>query len=178
MRDKVVTNVLAKALMSFPSPDFSLSLALLPCHILIPTAEAPETASPFSEAVQKLDRLNSLLSTAQYTAFWSAMSTDSIYKDLFADIDGFESLVRIRIALAVSQSVRNVSTSTLQSWFALSGDEFTNFVKEDCGWTITEDGNVEVPLNSDNETKSLVVRENVKFNQFGRVIRRALEQSA
>jgi translation initiation factor 3 subunit K len=59
----------------------------------------------------------------------------------------------------------------------LHGSKFDNFVKEICGWTI--DGTtVKIPLNKENEARSTTVRENVKFEQFGRMIKRAYEQPA
>ena len=50
-------------------------------------------------------------------------------------------------------------------------------MKDVCGWGI-EGGRVKVPLNKENEARGTVVRENVKFEQFGRMIKRAYEQPA
>lgn len=72
--------------------------------------------------------------------------------------------MRVRIATTVSQAVREVDQSILESWLNLSGNEFERFVGNDCGWTI-EDGKVKVPINKDNEAKGTVVRENVKFDR-------------
>lgn len=59
----------------------------------------------------------------------------------------------------------------------MNGEAFEKFIKEVCGWTI-ENGVVIVPLNKENEAKGTVVRENVKMEQFSRVIKRAYEQPA
>ena len=88
---------------------------------------------------------------------------------------GFEELIRIRIALNVSQSVREIERSVLESWLGLNGEAFNKFVGSTCGWEIN-DSQVKVPLNKENEAKSTVLRENVKMEQFSRVIRRAYEQ--
>ena len=102
--------------------------------------------------------------------------------------------MRVRIAATVSQAVREVDQSILESWLNLSGGDFEHFVGSVCAWTV-EDGKVKVPINKDNEAKGTVVRENVKFDrkfcivedfarvlmcltEFARVIKRAYEQPA
>jgi translation initiation factor 3 subunit K len=86
--------------------------------------------------------------------------------------------VRIRIALTISQSVREIEKSVLESWMGMTtGQGLEKFVKEVCGWEM-EGNRVRVPLNKENEAKGTVVRENVKIEQFARVIRRAYEQPA
>ena len=165
----------------FPSPDFSLALHLLPPHILTPISASSALPAagdaPLSEAVQKLNILNNLLGQANYTAFWSTLDSDDLYADLIADVSGFEELIRIRIALTISQTVREVERSVLESWLGLQGQVFEKFVTGVCGWEF--DGTaIKVPLNKENEAKSTVLRENVKMEQFSRVIRRAYEQPA
>ncbi|EKD15099.1 uncharacterized protein L3040_003700 [Drepanopeziza brunnea f. sp. 'multigermtubi'] len=180
-KDETITNILVKSLTVFPSPDFSLALHLLPPHILTPisTSSALPAAgdAPLSEAVQKLNVLNNLLGQASYALFWSTLNGDDLYADLIADVAGFEELIRIRIALNVSQSVREVERPVLESWLGMQGEQFEKFVNTTCGWRI--DGSVvKVPLNKENEAKGTVVRENVKMEQFSRVIRRAYEAPA
>lgn len=59
----------------------------------------------------------------------------------------------------------------------MQGEALIKFVTGVCGWEI--EGNVtKIPLNKENEAKSTTVRENVKMEQFSRVIRRAYEQPA
>lgn len=72
--------------------------------------------------------------------------------------------MRVRIAATVSQTVREVDQSILESWLNLSGSDFEHFVGSVCGWTV-EAGKVKVPINKDNEAKGTVVRENVKFDR-------------
>jgi len=133
--------------------------------------------APLSEAVQKLNVLNNLLAQASYAAFWSTLDSDDLYADLIADVAGFEELIRIRIALTISQSVREIERSVLESWLGIQGEAFDKFVGGVCGWEI--DGTVaKVPMNKENEAKNTIVRENVKMEQFSRVIRRAYEQPA
>ncbi|EON65093.1 eukaryotic translation initiation factor 3 subunit K [Coniosporium apollinis CBS 100218] len=177
-RDETITNILTKSLTVFPSPDFSLCLSLLPSHILAPLSSSPATGdAPLAEAVQKLNILRNLLERADYEAFWETLNSDDLYADLYADVSGFEELMRVRIAVTVSQAVREVERGVLEGWLNLRGQEFEHFVGEVCGWSVEGSG-VKVPLNKENEAKGTVVRENVKFNQFSRLIRRAYEQPA
>ncbi|KAF2177946.1 ARM repeat-containing protein [Zopfia rhizophila CBS 207.26] len=180
-RDETITNILVKALIVFPNPDFSLCLSLLPTHTLAPlstSSQAPAAGdAPLSEAVQKLNILNSLLGGADYATFWSTLDSDDLYADLVADVSGFEEQMRVRIAGTVAQAIRVVDRGILESWLNLQGKEFEHFVSSVCGWTI-EGKKVTVPLNKENEAKGTVVRENVKFDQFSRVVKRAYEQPA
>lgn len=170
-----------KALTAFPSADFSLCLHLLPPHILQPISTSASTPAagdaPLSEAVQKLNVLNNLLAGASYAKFWTTLNSDDLYADLIADASGFEELIRIRIAVTVSQTVREVERSVLESWLGMQGETLDKFVKETCGWSI--DGTtIKVPMNKENEAKGTMVRENVEIDQFSRIVRRAFEQSA
>ena len=164
-----------KALTVFPSPDFSLCLHLLPPHILHPasstTSSLPAAGdAPLSEAVQKLATLNTLLCNANYKGFWNTLDSDDIYADLIADVSGFEELMRVRIAVTVGQSCREVDWKVLEGWLALQGHELEKFVTEICGWGIDDTvggkgGVVVIPVNKENEAKGTVVRENVKFDR-------------
>lgn len=87
-------------------------------------------------------------------------------------------MMRVRIAVVVSQCMQEVDRSVLESWLNLAGAKFDGFVKEVCGWKMNEQGKVAIPLNKENEAKGTVVREDVKFEQFGRMIKRAYEVGA
>lgn len=77
--------------------------------------------------------------------------------------------MRVRIAVGVSQTCREVERGVLEGWLALAGREFERFVGEVCGWGVDETegagGVVRVPVNKENEAKGTVVRENVQFNR-------------
>lgn len=105
------------------------------------------------------------------------MSDDDTYADLTADVAGFEDTMRVRIAVVVSQCMQEVGREILESWLNLDGSKFEGFIKEVCGWNIEGDV-VKVPLNKENEARSVVQRETVKFDQFSRMIKRAYEQPA
>ncbi|KAL9593446.1 MAG: hypothetical protein Q9219_007549 [cf. Caloplaca sp. 3 TL-2023] len=196
LRDETVTNILTKSLTVFPSPDFSLACHLLPSYILSPPSSSSSSSNPhnthptsnpqpgdapLSEAVQKLAHLNTLLSSAKYTQFWRTLDKDDLYADLIADVGGFEELMRVRIAVTVGQSCREVERGVLEGWLGVAGRGFEHFVREVCGWGVDDTrggGVVVVPVNKENEAKGMVVKEEVKFDQFARVIRRAYEQPA
>jgi len=182
-RDETITNILVKSLTVFPSPDFSLCLSLLPPHTLSSTISNTSHSTPaagdapLSEAVQKLNVLKNLLEQADYTGFWDQLDGDDLFADLVADVAGFEELMRVRIAVCVSQCVREIQRPVLEGYLNLRGREFEHFVGTVCQWEVDET-TVKVPPNKENEAKGTVVRENVKFEQFGRVVRRAYEQPA
>jgi len=180
-REETITNILVKSLTYFPAADFSLALHLLPPHILKPlsttTANPAAGDAPLSEAVQKLSTLNTLLANASYSKFWAVLNSDDLYADLTVDVAGFEELIRVRIALTVSQSVREIERPLLESWLGMHGEAVDRFVREVCGWEVVGDV-IRVPLNKENEAKGTVVRENVKMEMFSRVVRRAYEQPA
>ncbi|CAI7617739.1 unnamed protein product [Penicillium pancosmium] len=182
LQPDTVTNVLAKALTVFPSPAFSLCLALLPTHTqpfpATSEAQAASQTSDFVESVQKLARLSTLLESAQYTQFWSTLNSDDLYADLTADVAGFEELVRIRIAVEVGKTFRSITADSLEQWLDVRGrDALGKFVADVCGWKVEGDV-VTVPTNKENEARSEVKSERVGVDMFGRVIRRGFEQAA
>ncbi|EAU38308.1 conserved hypothetical protein [Aspergillus terreus NIH2624] len=188
LQPETVTNILAKALTVFPSPAFSLCLALLPAHTQpFPAtndeAQAASQTSDFVESVQKLARLSTLLESAQYAQFWSTLNSDDLYADLVADVAGFEELVRIRIAVEVGKTFREITADVLEQWLDLrSREALEKFVVEVCSWELDKSAPagtvVKVPTNKENEARSEVKSERVGIEQFGRVLRRGFEQAA
>ncbi|KAL1967600.1 hypothetical protein VTN77DRAFT_3115 [Rasamsonia byssochlamydoides] len=187
LQPETITNILAKALTVFPSPAFSLSLALLPPHTQPygpPAGEnqQPSQTSDFVESIQKLTRLNTLLESAQYALFWSTFNSDDLYADLVADVAGFEELVRVRIAVEVGKAFREISADVLAQWLDLKSREaLEKFVVDVCGWEVDKSGKevvIRVPKNRENEARSEVKSERVGVEMFGRVVRRGFEQPA
>ncbi|KAF3393591.1 Eukaryotic translation initiation factor 3 subunit K [Talaromyces pinophilus] len=180
LQTETTTNILAKALTVFPSPAFSLSLALLPAHTqpFGTSDDSSAQSSDFVESVQKLAHLNTLLESAQYALFWSTFNSDDLYADLVADVAGFEELVRVRIAVEVGKAFREISADALAQWFDLKSREaLQKFVVDVCGWEV-EGTLVRVPKNRENEARSEIKSERVGMDMFGRVIRRGFEQPA
>ncbi|KAK2873310.1 hypothetical protein FQN49_002460 [Arthroderma sp. PD_2] len=194
---ETTTNILVKALTVFPSPAFSLSLALLPAYTQPfhstptqgPSATLPIQTSDFVESVQKLARLSTLLESAQYALFWSTLNSDDLYADLTADVAGFEELIRVRIAVEVGKAFREISAEMLMNWLDVKGlDTLEKFAVDVCGWEVDKSGAsgandaknviVRVPRNKENEARGEVKGEKVGIEMFGRVIRRGFEQPA
>ncbi|PWY92630.1 putative eukaryotic translation initiation factor 3 subunit EifCk [Aspergillus heteromorphus CBS 117.55] len=178
-----VTNILVKALTVFPSPAFSLCLALLPAHTQPFQSSDAEDSSDFVESIQKLALLSTLLESAQYTQFWSTLNSDDLYADLVADVAGFEELIRIRIAVEVGKAFREIPAEVLEQWLDLrSREALEKFVVEVCSWEVDKTGAtgtvIKVPSNKENEVRSEVKSERVGVDMFGRVIRRGFEQAA
>ncbi|KAF3763455.1 ARM repeat-containing protein [Cryphonectria parasitica EP155] len=172
IKDEVITNILVKAMTTFPSPQFDLAL-----HLLSPSSLA--SGSELAEAVSKLRALNAHLEGASFARFWATLDSDDLYADLTTDIDGFEETIRVRIAQLVSEAFREVQTvPVLGDWLGLEGKEAVEkFVVETCGWKVDGD-KVVVPKNADNEAKKAEIREDVNVEMFARVIRRSWEEAA
>lgn len=179
---QTTTNILAKALTVFPSPAFSLSLALLPPYTTPYDSTSPSSENEFVASVQKLTTLSTLLESAQYTKFWATYKGDDhqVYADCTADINGFEELIRVRIATQAGRAFRTIETEVLKSWLDLADDAAVEkFVTDVCGWTVDKSGNaplVQIPPNKENEARGEVKSEKVGIEQFGRIIRRGFEQ--
>jgi translation initiation factor 3 subunit K len=173
--DETVTNILVKALTVFPTPDFSLCLHLLPPHILHPDSASSSLPAagdaPLSEAVQKLTDLNNLLSEAKYKEFWNTLESDDLYADLTADVSGFEELMRVRIAVVVGQSCKEIERPMMEGWLKLKGADFDKFIADICGWGLdttrpdAKGGMIVVPESKENQARSTVIRENVSFDR-------------
>ena len=84
--------------------------------------------------------------------------------------------MRQRIAGLVSLAYREVSLAQLEAWLGLSEDAARKFVTDVCGWTVAGDV-AQIPRNPDNEAKKAEIREDVNAEMFGRVIRRAWEET-
>lgn len=188
LNTEVVTNILAKALTVFPSPAFSLSLALLPAYTqpfltdasqsVTKASQVPMPTSDFVEAVQKLARLSTLLESSQYALFWATLNSDDLYADLVADAAGFEELVRVRIAAEVGKAFREIGADVLMAWLDMrSFEALQKFVGDVCGWEV-EDKIIRVPINKDNEARGEIKGEKVSIDMFSRVLRRGYEMPA
>jgi translation initiation factor 3 subunit K len=178
LHPETATNILVKALTVFPSPAFSLCLALLPASSIPFGSEiASIPTTDLTESIQKLTKLNTLLESAQYESFWSTLESDDLYADLYADVAGFEDLIRIRIAGEVGKAFREIDLPVLSTWLDLRADSLVKFCQTACGWKVAGQ-KVEIPANAENEAKSEVKGERVGVDMFGRVIRRGYEAPA
>ncbi|ORZ01255.1 armadillo-type protein [Syncephalastrum racemosum] len=151
-KESVIVNVLVKSMTAVPAPDFNLCMYLL-----------AEYAG--SESIQNLVSLQQLLEQSRYVQFWSTYAS---HKALTANVAGFEEAIREVIAKIVAMSYQAIKTTELQAYLALNGDAFNQFCAQK-NWEI-KDSSVLIPINKDNEAKTVVVRENIKFEQLTKVI--------
>lgn len=80
--DQVVNNILVKALTTLPEPDFNLCLYLLNEQMVT------------EEPVVRLIALQDLIEQARFADFWKLYEGDDIYKELTAEVLGFEDSIR------------------------------------------------------------------------------------
>ncbi|EIE76053.1 hypothetical protein G6F46_007554 [Rhizopus delemar] len=149
-KESVIVKILVKALTVIPAPDFSLCLYLL-------------TEQNHFESIEKLTELQQHLEQARYTKFWQS--------DLVpwtSVIPNFEIEIRKVIARIIAMSYQTVSISALSGYLGLSGDAFDKFCASQ-QWQKNGDI-VQIPINKDNEAKTVVIRENIKFEQLTKVI--------
>ncbi|KAF8930400.1 hypothetical protein BGZ58_008266 [Dissophora ornata] len=156
INDQVVNNILVKALTTLPEPDFNLCLYLLNEQMVN------------EEPVVRLVALQDLLEQARYADFWKAYEGDDIYKELTAEVLGFEDSIRANIASAVAMTFQSIELESLQAYVHLKGQALADFVKAQ-GWT-EANGVVAIPVNKDNEAKTTVLTENIKFEQLTKII--------
>jgi translation initiation factor 3 subunit K len=100
-----------------------------------------------------------------------------LYADLYADVAGFEDLVRIRIAGEVGKTFRLINLDVLSGWLDLRGEALTKFAQTACGWKV-DGSQVHIPANAENEAKSETKGERVGVDMFARVFRRGYEAPA
>ncbi|KAI9311722.1 armadillo-type protein [Dichotomocladium elegans] len=153
-KKSVIVNVLGKALTAIPNPDFNLCMYLLADHV-------------DDAHVQSMIQLQQLLEQARYVEFWKVFNEQK-YRDLVKDIAGLDGAIRAVIAKVVTMSYQTIAAPVLQGYIGLAGTAFDAFCKEH-QWTL-ENGVVSIPINKDNEAKTVVVRENIKFEQLTKII--------
>jgi hypothetical protein len=69
------------------------------------------------------------------------------------------------IATAVAMTFQSIEAPILQGYVHLKGQAFSDFVKAQ-GWS-EANGVVSIPINKDNEAKTTVLTENIKFERKG-----------
>ncbi|RUS22624.1 armadillo-type protein [Endogone sp. FLAS-F59071] len=155
-RERVILNILVKALTAIPEPDFNLCLYLLTEQMVA------------DEPIQKLMILQQLLEEARYKKFWEVYESDGLYNELTSEVEGFTGAIRKVIANVVNMTYQTISSDLLKSYLNLDGETYQSFLSS-YGWSDVE-GVVTIPVNKHNEAKTVVIRENIKFEQLTKVI--------
>ncbi|KAG0210034.1 hypothetical protein BGX28_009710 [Mortierella sp. GBA30] len=154
--DQVVNNILVKALTTLPEPDFNLCLYLLNEQMVN------------EEPVVRLVALQDLIEQARFADFWKIYEGDDIYKELTAEVLGFEDSMRTNIAHAIAMTFQSIELESLQAYIHLKSQALSDFIQQQ-GWTVAS-GVVTIPVNKDNEAKTTVLTENIKFEQLTKII--------
>ncbi|KAI9486246.1 MAG: armadillo-type protein [Benjaminiella poitrasii] len=150
-KEPIIVKILVKALTAIPAPDFNLCLYLLAEHAHL-------------KSIEKLTELQQLLEQARYAKFWQAD-----LKPWVAVVPDFEANIRQVIARVMAMSYQTINASSLAANLGLSGDAFNKFC-ESQGWQSVAGDLIQIPINKGNEAKTVVIRENIKFEQFTKVI--------
>ncbi|EPQ28049.1 uncharacterized protein PFL1_04376 [Pseudozyma flocculosa PF-1] len=195
----VVVNILLKALVAAPFPDFSLCLSLLG-EAPLPTVpvkntekEAGEAGEEGAAAVEaekeadvpsaghltdpllvRLSQLNTLLFQARFRDFWSTLSSAEFedVREYAAKIADFDNAAR-KVALnSVKGAFTSISEKRIGSYLNLSGAELADFIAGQDGWKL-ENGTVKVPANPDNEIKATVIREEITLDSMTKLLSQA-----
>lgn len=193
----VVVNILLKALVAAPFPDFSLCLCLLgeaPLSTL--PAKAEKQASTAEEAasaatpktgdepasaghltdplIVQLAQLSAFLFECKFREFWSTLNSSEYaeIREYAAKIAEFDNAAR-RVALnSVKGSFTTISEKRIGEYLDLSGSDLASFIDAQDGWKL-ENGKVAVPANPDNEIKATVIREEITLDQMSKFLSQA-----
>jgi translation initiation factor 3 subunit K len=120
------------------------------------------------ESIKQLTALHQLLEQSRYAKFWETYKSDTANEQLVSEVRGFSRAIRSIVARVVSMTHQQIASSLLEAYLDLSGEDFAAFVKEQ-NWELKGDI-VQIPVNKDNEAKTVVIRENIKFEQLTKVI--------
>lgn len=152
----VVANILGKAITAIPEPDFNTCLFMLNDTIM---ADA---------GVMKLVELRQLLETSRYRDFWQLLHSDELAAKAVADIVGFEDAIRKVVAKVVSMTCQSIKKSHLEEYLSLSGNDLSTFITAQ-NWKSDGDS-VQIPISKDNQAKTTITSENIKFEQLSKII--------
>jgi translation initiation factor 3 subunit K len=174
----VVINILIKALLASPLPDFNLCISLLDDRPQNPTLDEPD---PLPSLLPVLKELYALLQQCKFPAFWALFHSetlDSLRDNYTVECLGFEDAIRDVATRAVQTTFTRIGVDRFASYLNLTGtsididpgmnyspsregSDLEEFVSK-LGWSLRS-GVVEIPPNPDNQIESTVVQENIKL---------------
>ncbi|CAM8960955.1 unnamed protein product [Rhodiola kirilowii] len=121
---QVVANILLKALMAMPSPDFSLCLFLIPERVQM------------EEQFKTLIVLSHYLETARFSQFWEEASKN---RHILEAVPGFEQAIQDYIVHVLSLTYQKVPKTVLSEAINLDGPSLDNFLEHQVsnnGWIV------------------------------------------
>ncbi|KAJ1921059.1 hypothetical protein H4219_000917 [Mycoemilia scoparia] len=158
--EKYVVKILGKALMAIPGPDFNLYLYML--------NEQFTSISDISSVIE----LKDLLESAHYTRFWEVLKENPGLKSQLESIVGFVKNIQVMIACNIATTYQTIYVTEAKSYLGFEDDEgFTGFISKE-GWSVdkSDQGLINLPLHKQNEAKTVVISEQIRFAQLTKVI--------
>ncbi|KAF7975791.1 hypothetical protein HWV62_8617 [Athelia sp. TMB] len=168
----VVINILIKSLASAPFPDFHLCISLLDDRSPNANLDEPD---PLPSLLPILSGLHTLLQQCKFPTFWTTYRSEeleSLRDNYTVECVGFEDSIREVAVRAVKATFTRIGSDRLGSYLDLKGDALEAYVKK-LGWTFDPATGVTIPPNPDNQIESIVVQENIKLPQLGKIIAHA-----
>ncbi|KAJ1831728.1 hypothetical protein LPJ63_004070 [Coemansia sp. RSA 2711] len=156
----VVRRVLCKALISATPGDFNLCLYLLSDDIC-------QDAS-----VRKLLQLRDYLERAQFDSFWKEMYGDNDDDEEESAVDGiagFDNGLRRLVVGEIGSTYQTIQARLVGKMLNLDEEAVLRLAKEQ-GWAVSAEGVVSLPLKAENEAKTTVISESVKFEQLTKIL--------
>ncbi|KAF8316178.1 initiation factor 3 [Clavulina sp. PMI_390] len=171
----VVINILIKALIAAPAPDYSLCIALLGERQ--PEAPLPDgEEDPVPEILQQLNSLDLLLRSCQFPKFWSlyfSSEYETLRQDYTVEVAGFEDSIRDVVVHAVKATFTSIGRPRLESYLNLKGADLQSYLEDHLGWSTSDSGTISIPPNPDNQIKATVTRESIALPQLQKLISHA-----
>ncbi|KAL2917860.1 hypothetical protein HK105_202733 [Polyrhizophydium stewartii] len=160
----VVASILALALGALPESDFTLCLYLLREDWL----EDP--------LVAHLVHMHNLLEQTKFAAFWRYLEEEDAVREFTSnDYPLFEENVREFIATTLGMTFQTISIERLEEMLDLSGEDLGDWVKSREGWGVNADDDslVDLPVTAWNQARSVVVQEDIRFEQLTKILARS-----
>lgn len=165
------------------SPSFSLSKSEQKTEDATETPTSPALASvaqvPESylagnirdPLIQRLAKLQLLLSNAHFVQFWEALKSEdyAAVRNSLKSVPTFDTDVRRLVIETVAPAFKRISCARLAKYLDLPVGELPAFVAKVDGWKVEGDY-VVVPPNADNEIKAVTVNEQIQVEQLHKLI--------
>ncbi|KAJ8331692.1 hypothetical protein O5D80_000588 [Batrachochytrium dendrobatidis] len=159
----VIASVLALALSALPESDFTLCMYLLREEWL---------ADPL---IAHLVHMHELLGQAQFSEFWAYLESEESVREFTGDYSLFDDNIREFIAQTLSITYQTISIESLEKMLDLSDEDLADWVKMRESWSVNADDDslIDLPITSWNQAKEIVMQEDVKFEQLGKILNRS-----
>ena len=113
--------------------------------------------------------LKQFLESARYAQFWSALNQNNSLKRQVEKVKGFVNSIHIIIARNIATAYQVIAHSEAMSYLGLEGNKLDEFIAKE-KWSVDQNGSITLPLHKENEAKTVVISEQIKFNQLNKVI--------